>query len=105
MKQYVLLEDKRIIDTSKNGFWRKEVIEESDNLIDLLEVGDFIELDNEWEILKILRFNKNNEIVCMVRTSSNTEEYVLHDYRKKYIIAIWKRNGDIMRRYEICPSK
>ena len=76
------------------------ILNQSDNLIDLLEVGDCVELDNEWEILKVLRFNKDNEIVCMVRTSSGTEEYRFYEYRKDYIKAIWKRNGDVMRRYE-----
>jgi len=110
MKRYVLLEElgkifdltnekeSKSFDSLKNG--SKFTFKYSDNLLDLLEVGDMVELDNEWELLKVLRFNKDSEIVCMVRTSSNTEEYRFCDYRSKRITAIWKRNGDIMRRYE-----
>ena len=33
---------KEIVDTNESGFYPKEVIEESDNLLDLLEAGDLI---------------------------------------------------------------
>jgi len=101
MKRYVLTKDKIIRLSNEYDDYDAYIDKTSDNILDLLEVGDCVELDNEWEILKVLRFNKDNEMVCMVRTSSSTEEYRFYEYRKVYIKAIWKRNGDIMRRYEV----
>jgi len=74
----------------------------SDDILDLVEVNDLLELDNDWEILKVLRINKDNQPVCLVRTSSNIEEYAFKDYRKKHITTIYKRqlNGDY-KRYEV----
>jgi hypothetical protein len=73
----------------------------SDNILDLVEVGDLVEMDNEWEILQVLRLSKTDNPICIVRTSSNTEEYELNNYRKGFIVAIYKRqlNGDY-KKYE-----
>jgi len=104
-KDWLILRILEKIDKGETDNLARTLKHQSDNLIDLAEVGDMVELDNKWEILKVLRFNKDSEIVCMVRTSSNTEEYALHDYRKKHITALWKRNGDVMRRYEVEVTK
>lgn len=74
------------------------ITHKSDNLLDLVRVGDCVEMDNEWEILKVLRFSRYNNMVCMVRTSSNTEEYEFQKYRREYVKAIWFRSGDTMKR-------
>jgi hypothetical protein len=104
-----MLEDKEIIDTTKEEWldiyesgWYEKLDEEylewhgyessvakvlierqSDNLLDLLEVGDCIE-NTDGDI-----FSANNlfEKEMMKRWANNK--------------AIWKRNGDIMRRYQI----
>lgn len=71
----------------------------SDNILDLVEVGDLVEKDNDWEILKVMRISKNGNAVCSVRTSSNNEEYEINEYRKSMITSIYKRqsNGDYKR--------
>ena len=96
MKRYVMLEDKKIVDTKGDNNWKiyedtlwhnsmlqGTIIKQSDNLIDLLEIGDCVE-DSEGDI-----FSANNlfEKEMMKRWDNNK--------------AIWKRNGDIMRRYEV----
>lgn len=122
LKRYVLLDDNNILDVSteiyyikgENELYRDRpnacvvtvkigyIKKTSDDILDLVGVNDLLELDNDWEILKVLTFNKNNQLVCRVRTSSNTEEYTVKDYRKEYIKAIYKQqlNGDY-KRYEV----
>ena len=89
MKRYVLLENKEIVDRSKaqefSVYDREPIKLQSDNLLDLLEVGDCYELrggqiysvDNDFELFQV---------------SFHTEAPTT---------AIWKRNGDVMRRYEL----
>lgn len=104
MKRYVLLENGAIVDRNKHIYQLADeilMVKQSDNLLDLVEAGDLIEMDNEWEMLKVLGFDNKGNIVCDVRTSSSIETYVFKEYRKKFVLAIWKRNGDIMRRYEV----
>ena len=86
MKRYVMTKDKTIydrtkmptIDFSKNA----NVDKSSDNLLDLVEDKDLIELGNEGNVIQY-------DIVYDEITSY------------KNIVAIWKRQGDIMRRYEV----
>ena len=105
MKRYVLLEDKRIfngaeivdagnyngkrvIHSDDKGYFLGYMEKESDNLIDLLEVGDMVEyINNENGLVKYEIAMDNNVLL----------------YFKKYtvVIAIWKRNGDVMRRYSV----
>ena len=93
---------KAVNENHKRTIYKGDGYKTSDSILDLVEVGDLVELDNEWEILKILRFSKNNNIVCMVYTSSSTEEYEFYDYRNKRITAIYKLqpNGDY-KKYEV----
>src|SRR5690554_6273957 len=111
LKRYVLLDDNTILDVSTEIYYIKGenelfrdrpnacmvtvkigyIKKTSDDILDLVEVNDLLELDNDWEILKVLIFNKDNQPVCLVRTSSNIEQYTFEDYRKKYIKAIYKR--------------
>lgn len=125
IKRFVLLNDYNLILDSKNeeelrvihykdGDVLKVVVDNwyyplekldyktSDNILDLIEVGDLIEKDNDWEILKVMRFNIDGNMVCLIHTSSNIEEYEINEYRKKFITAIYKHqsNGDY-KRYEI----
>ena len=88
MKRYVLLEDKTIIDRNKaqefSVYDREPIKLQSDNLIDLAEVGDCVEFKDDIVYLS---------------------EGILNGYKwlgieKVGIVALWKRNGDIMRRYE-----
>lgn len=113
MKRYVLLEDKRIfngaeivdagnyngkrvIHSDDKGYFLGYMEKETDNLIDLLEVGDCVEL-----------YNKNDE--TFIYHMSDKEAYNnamtdINDLTEEdniYVKAIWKRNGDIMRRYEV----
>ena len=46
----------------------------SDNILDLIEVGDLIEKDNDWEILKVMRISKNGNAVCSVQPSSKPSQ-------------------------------
>lgn len=104
MKRYVLLEDKRIfngaeivdagnyngkrvIHSDDKGYFLGYMEKESDNLIDLLEVGDCYE-------------TKDAEIYSIDNTYQLTEQKAFYSYNVNLINAIWKRNGDIMRRYE-----
>lgn len=110
MKRYVMLENNEIVDTSKyieDEDWGTCAFEvkgkylqyylmpnhtliqklgiikhQSDNLLDLLEDKDLIELGNEGNVIQY-------DIVY--------DEIATY----KNIVAIWKRQGDIMRRYEI----
>lgn len=100
VKRYVLLEDKTIADTkdsplyhiAQNHLWHNDrpqgtILKQSDNLIDLAEVGDCYEtLDKEIYSID------NDFQLHQIHTQKNG---------KKYIIALWKRNGDIMRRYAV----
>lgn len=129
LKKYVLTIDNHILDVSKgciyaNGHVSKFILKDnvvysqydesydlqicykikktSDNILDLVDVGDLVEKDNDWEILKVMRINKDGNMVCIVHTSSSIEEYEIKEYRKKFIVAIYKRqtNGDY-KRYEV----
>lgn len=110
MKRYVMLEDKEIVDTTKEEWldiyesgWYEKLDEEylewhgydssiakiliakqSDNLLDLLEVGDCVEF-------------KNGGIVYIPNRHQLTKaKNISH-----LITAIWKQNHDTMRRYEV----
>ena len=108
MKRYVLLEDKTIVDTRDTEF-KYEVIDEptlfrsksngyggvlgkiklqSDNILDFAEVGDMVEFVDE-QGLDYIHLTEDFP-------ASKVNELTL-DFE---IIAIWKRNGDVMRRYE-----
>lgn len=86
MKRYILTKDKIIYDTTKmptvNFDLDTSVDKESDNLLDLIEDKDLIECGNEGNVIQY-------DIIY-----DETTTY-------KNIVAIWKRNGDIMRRYEV----
>jgi hypothetical protein len=84
-----MLEDKSIVDTTESGFYPKEVVKSSDNLLDLLEVGDMVELDYG---VPLYIYNINKKFIEVL-----PNERVFFDEP----IAIWKRNGDVMRRYEV----
>ena len=97
MKRYVLLEDKTIIDTKdrplfhieENTLWHNSmfqgaILNQSDNLIDLAEVGDCYEI-------------KGGQLYSV---DDNFELCQIPFYIEVFITAIWKRNGDVMRRYE-----
>lgn len=101
VKKYTLLHD-NTIKTNNESIYINEVKKTSDNIFDLVDVGDLVEKDNDWEILKVMRFNMDKNMVCLIHTSSNIEEYEINEYRKKFITAIYKRqtNGDY-KRYEI----
>ena len=128
LKRYVLTDRNNIVDLSKgciyaNGHVGKFILKDdivynqyddsydlqtyckikntSDNILDLVDVGDLLEKDNDWEILKVMKIRRG-DAVCIIRTSSNIEEYEVKDYRKSSILAIYKRqtNGDY-KRYEI----
>ena len=121
MKRYVMLEDKEIIDTSKEAkdhAWgtchyvtydngkelcytpdgRKYqslgiIINQSDNLIDLLEVGDIIETkDGLFEYI----FYQNR--IYYSHPYGMVRQFAI---LPRSITAIWKRNGDVMRRCEV----
>ena len=95
MKRYVLLEDKTIIKVNKDDYeifvntisfgdtQLGQIKLQSDNLLDLAEVGDYYE-----DLAEVLHY-----IDMQVLGQ-------FHDYIALGIIALWKRNGDIMRRYE-----
>ena len=85
MKRYVLTKDKEIRLSNKYDDLNANVDKSSDNLIDLLEVGDCVECD----------YGLYNE------TYSVNNERQLNDFKgDNTVVAIWKHNGDIMRRYE-----
>jgi hypothetical protein len=108
MKRYVLLDNGIIYDRnklSKDRDWLilrileridkgetnnlvRQIKLQSDNLIDLLEVGDCYE-------------TKDAEIYSIDNTYELTEQKAFYSYNVNLINAIWKRNGDIMRRYEV----
>ena len=100
MKRYVLLEHGNIVDTKdrplfhieKNTLWHNSMLQgailnQSDNIIDLAEVGDCVETVDTIE--KVTRIKG---IYCFTSGS--------HLIGVSRITALWKRNGDVMRRYE-----
>ena len=82
MKRYVLTKDKEIRLSNKYDDLNANVDKSSDNLIDLLEDKDLIECGNEGNVIQY------DAIFDEITTYKN-------------VVAIWKRNGDVMRRYEI----
>jgi hypothetical protein len=87
MKRYVLTKDKIIRLSNEYDDYDAYIDKTSDNLIDLLEVGDCYE-------------TKDAEIYSIDNTYELTEQKTFYSYNVDLIKAIWKRNGDIMRRYE-----
>lgn len=94
MKRYVMLE-KEIFDTKNelDLFYVKKkenfITKQTDNLIDLLEVGDLVELDYG---VPLYIYNINKKFIEVL-----PNDRVFFDEP----IAIWKRNGDVMRRYPL----
>lgn len=89
MKRYVLTKDKEIRLSNEYDDLNANVDKSSDNLIDLLEVGDMVEIVDE-QGLDYIHLTESFP-------ASKVNELTL-DFE---IIAIWKRNGDVMRRYEL----
>ena len=98
MKRYVLLEHGNIVDTKdrplfhieENTLWHNSMLQgailnQSDNLIDLAEVGDCVEHDVNGETVIVYMRDKG-----MIEFEKDINGCT----------AIWKRNGDVMRRYE-----
>ena len=95
MKRYVMLEDKEIVDTKDmESYIATDISKESDNLLDLLEVGDCMELEDDNRNIIFHLFNQNTFDYAI------SDEFCDED-DEAHIVAIWKRNGDVMRRYEI----
>lgn len=98
VKRFVLLEDKTVVGTKDSRLFhiaenilcnnnrpQGSILKQSDNLIDLAEIGDMVEIVDEQGLDYI----------------HLTEKWTVSEIREDFvIIAIWKRNGDIMRRYE-----
>lgn len=90
MKRYVMLEDKEIVDTKDMiSYIATDISKQSDNLLDLLEVGDIVERFTGW-----LAYLSDDFDVSYYKEK-------MKEYPERFT-AIWKRNGDIMRRYELC---
>ena len=89
MKRYVMTKDKTIRLSTPQDELNADIDKISDNLIDLLEVGDMVEIINE---------DKNTEIYHLTKTTLDNFDYL---FEGTTIVALWKRNGDIMRRYEV----
>ena len=107
MKRYVLLEHGNIVDTKdrplfhieENTLWHNSMLQgailnQSDNLIDLAEVGDMVEDEEISQVINIFKTDNGYKIII---TNTKTFETKLGCPTIK---AIWKRNGDVMRRYE-----
>jgi len=116
MKRYVLLDNDLIYDRTKldkDKDWliirileridkgetdnlARQIKLQSDNLIDLLEVGDCVELCNKNDEVFIYHIaDKEVYNNAMVDINDLAEE------GNDYVKAIWKRNGNVMRRYEV----
>ncbi len=96
MKRYVLL-GKIIIDRDKpqeDGveYDIRHIKLQSDNLIDLAEVGDMVEIKDEIEGIDFDYIPIITEFDVKVGKAMNSPF--------SFAVAIWKRNGDVMRRYE-----
>ena len=102
MKRYVMLEDKEIVDTWVQKYYingvegdvpENLIKKQADNLFDLLEIGDCIEVVDE-DVTYIVGLTR--EVLFKAEVGH------LHKLNEMSVIkAIWKRNGDVMRRYEI----
>lgn len=87
MKRYVLTKDDKTIRLSTPDDERNANVDKnSDNLIDLAEAGDMVEIIDEQGL----------DYVHL--TEKWTVSEIMEDFE---IIALWKRNGDIMRRYRV----
>lgn len=85
MKRYVLTKDKTIRLATSQDERNANVDKTSDNILDFAEVGDMVEFKDDIVYLS---------------------EGILNGYKwlgieKVGVIALWKRNGDVMRRYEV----
>ena len=93
MKRYVMLDDKEIIGTKDmQHYIATNIIKQSDNIIDLLEVGDMSEkIDMAGDTI-IEEIRNQDDLVF---------DKDFYNQSPDLFTAIWKRNGDIMRRYEV----
>lgn len=111
LKRYVLLENKEIIDTSKEIYYFRgedvlyrdrpsavmvtvcmgKAIKTSDNILDLVEVGDLVE-DNCNNILKV-------ELVTIEKNGEHQFYCIFDTWEYDEITSIYKRqpNGDYKR--------
>ena len=85
MKRYVLTKDKEIRLRTEQDDLNANVDRSSDNILDFAEYDDLLEIEND-----------GTDYVFV------TKEYPVSEIVKDYkVIALWKRNGDVMRRYAV----
>lgn len=96
MKRYVLTKDKTIRLSTPQDKLNADIDKTSDNLIDLAEVGDCVEwlYDNVTEMFHIPTQD------VLENTFRDYYKYMTKEEQQS-ITAIWKRNGDVMRRYGV----
>ena len=102
MKRYVLLEDKSIYDTKETNMVQagirimpdkskkeyingKKVLKYADNILDLVEVGDMVEIEDVG--------------ICFINRSDKKDFY--RNMVSVKVEALWKRQGDTFKRYEV----
>lgn len=85
MKRYVLTKDKTIRLSTQQDELNANVAKTSDNLLDLAEDDDLLEI-------------KHDGIDYVFVTKDYPVSKILEYFE---ITALWKRNGDVMRRYRV----
>ena len=95
MKRYVLTKDKIIRLSNEYDDYDAYIDKTSDDLLDLLEVGDCVEVLDD-DVTEMFCISTQD---ILENTFRDYYEYMTKE-EKECITAIWKRNGDIMRRYE-----
>ena len=128
LKRFVLLEDNHIYDTKKLAYYpsidgvnpryqlpydyphpdltytiNDKVKKTSDNILDLVEVGDLVEIKDSVYLHRVyeqIYKGLNNQILPFIyMTIHTTSQYLLSDVNKEAITAIYKpqSNGDYKR--------
>ena len=105
MKRYVLLENNTITKVNKDDYkifvntlifgdtQLGKIKLQSDNLLDLLEAGDMVEIKDEREDIDF-------DYIPMI-TEFDIKQGKAMKSPFSFAVAIWKRSGDVMRRYEL----
>lgn len=105
VKKYTLLHD-NTIKTNDESIYINEVKKTSDNILDLVEVGDLVEIKDSPYLHRVyeqIYKGLNNQVLSFIyMTIHTTGQYLLSEVNKDVIISIYKRqsNGDY-KRYEI----
>ena len=95
-----------ILDKFDIEYLNKHMVKTSDNIIDLVEVGDLVEIESSVYLHRVyeqIYKGLNNQVLPYIYMNVHIEsQYPLKDVNREVITSIYKRqpNGDY-KRYEV----